>query len=182
MQVGGGPVLGLGLGLGTAWGHLPRSSLPGSPLPREEDGSEENLVPKVCQLLTSQLKGRSWDRDRGLGFMPPEATAVTRSCPLRARMSPNKAAECSGEMEPLGLGPRGVPLPVWGSWWGQGLGARSPLGSCGSAWSTSAGGPRAGPQWHGGRPPWTAAAAAAGSAGRAWGPGRPVLGGGHWTW
>lgn len=49
-------------------------------------------------------------------------------------------------------------------------GARSPLGSCGSAWSSGAAGPQAGPRWPPAYPP-----PAAGSAGRVWGRG-------HWTW
>lgn len=56
-------------------------------------------------------------------------------------------------------------------------GARSPLGSCGSAWSISADGPRA-------RSPWSPVCCqlpAAGSAGRAWGLARPGPGGARWT-
>lgn len=78
--------------------------------------------------------------------MPPKAMALTGSCPLGARTCSKKAAECSVKMELRGPGPRGVSPPVGGFWWDQGLGARSPLGSCESAWSTSAGGPRAGPR------------------------------------
>lgn len=150
-----------------------------SPLPHEGDWSEENLVLKACQLLLSQLKSRSWDLHRGLGFMPPKAMALTRSCSLGPGCAPERQLSVSGKMELLGPCPRGVSPPVWGSWWDQGPGARSPLGSCGSAWSTFASGPRAGPRWHRVCCRWTAAA---GSAGRAWGRGHPAPGGNRWTW
>lgn len=150
-----------------------------SPLLQEGDWSEENLVLKACQLLLSQLKSRSWDLQQRFGLHATQGHGLDQVLFPGARTCSRKAAECFGENGAAGA------MSTWGVTTSMGLlvgpgpGARNPLGSCGSAWSTSAGGPRAGPRRHRVCCRWTAAA---GSAGRAWGRGHPAPGGNHWTW
>lgn len=140
MQVGGGPFL--GLGFRSDWGNLPRTPFPGTSLasggsqPRRESTYKGLSTP--VQSMEKQVRGPTCSIQKGSGvFREDEAAGATST--WGCRHQPGAPG-----------GPRAS--------------ARSPPGSCGSVWSTCAGGPRAGPPGPPGRP---RPPAAAGSAGRA---------------